>query len=1304
MPRSVEIEYDLFISHSKVAEDSNWVHNYLIPALGISKDRIITRDSFRLGEDIIDEFSRAITTSKYTFVILTQAYINDNLATCAEKIALFTEVDEDRVRLIPILKEPCDIPRTIDIKVKVDFTDESIDPRINVASLLNLLEMPLPEEQHLECPYPGMKSFSFDDDFLFCGRDEKINDMISHIRHNSFLILLGPSGSGKTSLIFGGFLPKLLKSRTSKRNRWLAISMRPLSSPMRELQFALGIELEELGKEIRDLLKQQEKDELLLIIDQFEELFTLSNRKTGNEFLDVLLKLIDLDCCTVIVSMRSAFYENLQTSKLWDKVKGNRCHIKPLVGDDLRKAIRHPANKRFVYIDPGLVEQLVAEAADEPGYLPMIQETMHMLWERMEGTSITRDDYRKLGNGKKSGLAEAFSRVADNSIKGLSDKDLAVVRAILLRLIHLEEGVTGVRRQQTKIKLRSVCRSKKRFDNILSLLEEKRILTLSEKEQKVDISHEVLIREWKILREWIKELKDSELRRRVLMTKYTEWQRFKKERKEGGLLDAAELPEAKLYLNSPDAIELGSVKEIKSLVDASESWRKRQEEQRNILRNQSLVRALTGHAMQRYEKFHEHEKAALLARQAYLFYDRWRGNSLSIVDATLRDILSKPDYSITIDVSSRCTPKDYRTRTPRFSYSRDGEILFINCTQHFHTIHFNDSRYQTTNPSRYMPVRSEIAFDNRDQLVAYVSDLSEICVYDRGNLKKSPLILSYKETPIESLDISKDGRLLVASLQGGKIVLWDLMDLENEPQVLNLYNQYSKCSSVAFNDSGNSVAVAFPKSGIVLYDLSKDKKSFGKVVADSVLADSTNAKLLFYGPKGKYLGVIFSNERVKIWDFSKPQISPIEIIHDRPTCLAFSPDNDIIAIGNSIGLIHLYSLKNSENPFQILQGHTWEVSHVSFSPQGSTMASSSRDGTIRIWYLFSPPSRPIIREKNPKLDRSTCIKSSNDLVALSGFGSIEFFSTHRPDQIEFQLLEEDRKDWIVDMDFDAQNKYFACVGATGAKLWFLDRNHCELVQNIPTDYQATSLLFLNNGRNLIFTEYGGMLYSYDTELKTLEKYEQNVSYPHGMVFDSNSSDLIVGADDGHLWRLDVSDGDWKFRKDRKYGEKITNIAISENSKYLALGHGTNIIHVLDLKKNTSTQINHDFNVQCFAFHPTMNFLVTGGAFNRIQMWDLDNLANYPIQIQDVNIIPLFGKVTCTRANIVSLAFAEHGKWLISGAWDGSVHMRRANTEDLANIVCERAWSNLSNEDWKYFIGEDIHYEKTISHLPDGFGI
>ncbi len=550
MDEQGRFQYDLFVSYSRA--DRAWVHGYLLPALNLPPDRLITPQDFQPGAAIVGEFERAVVSSRITLLVLSPAFLADEWATFGEQLAAYAGVAEQRDRLVPLLIEPCELPLRLEFRVRLDCTNED-DWEGEIARLRALLGRPEPGPERIPCPYPGMVPFTEQDAPRFFGRDREIEALRRQLRYQNYLFVIGPSGSGKSSLVFAGLIPSL---HAHQPGEWLIRALRPGAMPLQALQEALP------SRPFR---------RLLLVIDQLEELFTQAPRPSWPEFIAALKELRQVPGCTLLLTLRADFYPDLMNSDLWPVAAEERLEIAPLRGAALREAIVRPAEALGVYVEPELVERLLADAADEPGVLPLLQETMALLWEKRERRLLSLRAYDRLGADGRSGLTVAMATRADAAMAVLPPAGQAMARRILLRLVQFGEGRADTRRRQPIEALRSADDEPSLFERILDHLADNRLLTLSGGEGTAgplaDLAHEALIAGWPTLQGWIRERREAEQARRRLEVKAGEWMRLGQG--SGGLLDEVELREADRWLESPDAADLGYGEALTALVEAS---------------------------------------------------------------------------------------------------------------------------------------------------------------------------------------------------------------------------------------------------------------------------------------------------------------------------------------------------------------------------------------------------------------------------------------------------------------------------------------------------------------------------------------------------------------------------------------------------------------------------------------------------------------------------------------------------------------------------------------------------------------
>jgi hypothetical protein len=497
MPKRAK--YDLFVSHADA--DQAWVEGYLLDALNQAGVRTHSEASFALGTPLLTEFENAVKQSKRTLLVLSPAYLADGFDSFAELLVQSYGAETGTWPVIPLVLEPVELPPRLAMLTGLDATDESTWPAM-IARLTETLQRPVPKDATTErppCPYPGMVPFMEDDQERFFGRTEEAQVALEQLRLHPFLTVIGPSGSGKSSLVFAGLIPALRKSTLFGPDDWLVKSMRPGETPLTTLEATLGSDPARPEQTIAAALATEPKARrLLLVIDQFEESFTVSTPEEVAPFHGALEKLAATPQCFVVLTVRADFYPELMASPLWPQIKGHRLEVLPLDERGLRLAITRPAEDAGVYVEAALVERLVTDAAGEPGVLPLVQETLVLLWEKLERRFLPLSAYealvlprraygpkKELGGPPRTGLQVAIARRADAALAALSPEQQAIARRIFLRLIQFGEGRADTRRQQPEAALRAAGEDPKAFDTTLRHLVDARLLTVSGDERGV---------------------------------------------------------------------------------------------------------------------------------------------------------------------------------------------------------------------------------------------------------------------------------------------------------------------------------------------------------------------------------------------------------------------------------------------------------------------------------------------------------------------------------------------------------------------------------------------------------------------------------------------------------------------------------------------------------------------------------------------------------------------------------------------------------------------------------------------------
>jgi hypothetical protein len=233
--------------------------------------------------------------------------------------------------------------------------------------------------------------------------------------------------------------------------------MRPGERPAERLAKVLEGSLATPGATLETFVARHPPAERVLVfVDQLEELFTLASAVERQRFIAALRILRPERRCCLLLALRADFFGALLDSELGPDLAGHNppLLVAPLRGIALAQAIRAPAMRVGVHLETRLCDRLVADAADEPGTLPLLQETLRLLWDKRRQRLLGLAEYEALGNGGR-GLDVAIARRAGTTMGALTAAQQTIARRVLLRLVSFGEGRADTRRQLEVQALRS---------------------------------------------------------------------------------------------------------------------------------------------------------------------------------------------------------------------------------------------------------------------------------------------------------------------------------------------------------------------------------------------------------------------------------------------------------------------------------------------------------------------------------------------------------------------------------------------------------------------------------------------------------------------------------------------------------------------------------------------------------------------------------------------------------------------------------------------------------------------------------
>ena len=383
-------------------------------------------------------------------------------------------------------------------------------------------------------PYRGLAAFEAEHRALFFGRDADIRAVLERLRRQPLVLVAGDSGVGKSSLCRAGVLPRIAQGALDENRGYSLLTLVPGRRPLATFTAALAPVVGQTEAELGALLAEAperlgstlrktytEGKGLLLFVDQFEELITLSEPEQAQRFARLLGELaLPSPGVRVLLSVRGDFLTRLGALPgLGTELERALYVLRPLIPEGMREAIVGPARSQgVVFESEALLQTLIASTAQGVSSLPLLQFTLAELWERrdtMKGL-ITRAALEEMG-----GVAGALSRHADGVLARLTQPERQAADRMLVRLVTAE----GTRAELSEEELTSA--SKDARAALQALVEGRLLQARTEGEgARFAIAHEALIASWGTLRTLLEE-DDSErvLRQRVEVAS-AEWERM----------------------------------------------------------------------------------------------------------------------------------------------------------------------------------------------------------------------------------------------------------------------------------------------------------------------------------------------------------------------------------------------------------------------------------------------------------------------------------------------------------------------------------------------------------------------------------------------------------------------------------------------------------------------------------------------------------------------------------------------------------------------------------------------------------
>lgn len=1199
------------------------------------------------------------------------------------------------------------------------------------------------EEIDLEIanPFKGLRAFSEIDAENFFGREILVQQLLARLGEGGdlrrFLAVIGPSGSGKSSVVRAGLIPALRRGGLPGSENWFIVDMLPGKHPFEELEASLlRVAVnppEHLLSQMKDgkrgllravhrILPADATVELVLVIDQFEEIFTLIEDEAERALLLENLASAVLDersRLRVVITLRADFTDKPLRYVDFGELMNRRFEfILPLTPDELERAILNPTQRVGLKLEKGLVSTIIREVGNQPVALPLLQYALSELFDKRDGRMLIKKAYREIG-----GVLGALGRSAETIYSNLDEAARSAARQLFLRLVTLGEGTEDTRRRILRDELESLAVGNSHLSAVMDVFGKARLLTFDHdpitRSATVEVAHEALLREWPRLREWLNESRADVRTQRQLNTAVQEWNAAQHD--PSFLMTGSRLEQFEGW-SSNTTIAL--THDERAFLSASIAERDRRIADEITRQQRELENAQKFAETERQRAEEQTRSATQLRKRAYYLAGAFVIALIMAAAATF--------FGGQAQISSRLATSRELASASISNLEIDPErsiLLALQAVDKTYAIdktvlpEAEDALHRAVQASRveltlrgHTDIVTGAVYSQDGTRIATSSADGTARIWDASTGIELLTIQATTEGWVNSVAFDPNGKLLATGSDDKMARIWDITT-GNELLTLKGHTDY--VSHVAFSPDGNHLVTASGDGTAKVWDVRT-----GRELATLIEGDGAFITWAVFSPDGSRIATANGAGNnigwPSIWNAETGEkliTSPHELGYSRS--VSFSRDGTRIVTCGDDRRAKIWDANNG-NKLLTLYGHTDNVSNAEFSPDGTRLITVSWDRQIKVWdaatgqelftlvghngvigsVSFSPDGQQIVTASDDKTAKVWNISPSRELLTLVNGPIILSPSgaklAYSPDGKLLASANADPKPNVWDVTtgkllfslightgnvkritFNSDGTRLATVSEDGtAMIWDAKSGKKLMTLSGHTDF-VYGVAFSPDGSRLATGSFDSTGKIWDlTTGKVLFTLLGHQNWLSSIVFSPDGTRLATSSFDGTAKVWDAITGEELFTFNT-HKDTVTYVAFNPDGTRIATSSfdGTAKVWDANLGKELFTLSGHSGVVNTVAFSPDGKYIATASSDKMAKVWDAHTGADLlTLQAPD---------------GLTDVAFNPDGTKLAVASRDGTDRIYLLHIEDLIAFAKSRVTRQLTLEECRQYLHVDV---------------